>query len=111
MKLNGWKRIGIVASVAWFLGAGGCTLIVRRDQDLRFAVALEDSCTKFFVGADRTNYLKQCMKQRDDYLASMSKDVWLNAVAVATVPVPLGWGFVYLTLLLVHWIKRGFADE
>jgi hypothetical protein len=32
-----------------------------------------------------------------------------EAVMIALIPVPLGWGFVYLVLFLVRWVKRGFS--
>lgn len=75
MKLNGWKRIGIIASVVWILGAGLTSLAEL------------------------------------DYLAGTPSSDWSAAAFVTFAPVPLGWGFVYLVLFLVRWVKRGFAVE
>jgi hypothetical protein len=39
------------------------------------------------------------------------KGIRVEAATVALVPVPLAWGFVYLALFLLRWIKRGFATR
>jgi len=105
MKLGGSKRIGIVASVAWILGAGAYTLITVGDAQIRYASSLTISCEK----ADNWQGSPECDARSTDYLASVSP--WPETAIVAFVPVPLAWGTAYLLLFLVGWIRRGFPDS
>jgi serine/threonine-protein kinase len=98
-----WKRMGIVASVIWILGAGIYTLKVTSDQDVRTAVWAERTCLDIHNGQDPDN---ECQKRRNDYLDETLPNDRIAAAIVAFVPVPLVWGFVYLVLFLVRWIGR-----
>jgi hypothetical protein len=106
-KLNGWKRIGIVASVAWILGAGLYTHGVESNAESRAAVAISLDCEDYIPKGITT--LAECDKRYADYLAETRSGDWIETAVVAFVPVPLGWGFVYLFLFLTRWIKRGFV--
>ena len=44
MKINGWKRIGIVLSVAWILGAGWFTFKTESDRDIRRSANIWSAC-------------------------------------------------------------------
>ena len=105
MKLNGWKRIGIIASITWILGAGIYTLNTESNRDIKFAGTIMSSCIESHNGADPGN---QCLRDGANYIVSMVESNRLNAAFIAIVPVPLGWGFIYLVLFLVRWIRRGF---
>jgi hypothetical protein len=107
MKLNGWKRIGIIASIAWVLGAGIYTLTVDSDANALAASKIALSCEDANNGADPEG---KCSARADEYLAETISADRLEAAIVAFVPVPLGWGFVYLALFLVRWVRRGFAS-
>jgi hypothetical protein len=103
MKLNGWKRIGILASVVWILGAGFYTLSVEENRNLSIASMMNRGC-------DNEPAVSQalCFKVGDDYVMRMIPAERRSAAFVALVPVPLGWGFTYLVLFLMRWVKRGF---
>ena len=105
MKLNGWKRIGIVASVIWILAAGARTEGVESDAVVQAASALTISCEQ----AQNMRWSAECDARSTDYLAENLKYAWIDAAIVAFVPVPLGWGLAYLVLFLVRWIKLRFA--
>jgi hypothetical protein len=51
-----------------------------------------------------------CDEQALAYRASRKGRQLCGAVVVAFVPLPLGWGFVYLIFFLVRWVKRGFIS-
>lgn len=106
MKLNGWKRIGIVTSVVWILGAGLYTYEAVSESDIKAAVSAALACENYIASGVTT--LEECDKRKTDYLAETFPDEWREAAIVAFVPVPLGWGFVYLVLSLMRWIQRGF---
>ena len=50
-----------------------------------------------------------CSTRTKDYAERALKREWIRAGVVAIVPVPFAWGFVYLILFLVRWVKRGFT--
>jgi hypothetical protein len=50
MKLNGWKRIGIIASVVWILGAGVYTYDSRIDEASKFIASTHVACDSYLVG-------------------------------------------------------------
>jgi hypothetical protein len=109
-ELNGWKRIGIVASVVWILGAGAHTYDSEIDRASKFIASTHVACDTDLTGKTGdtwTTSFNQCNKQADDSLALAITNARLKAAFVALVPVPLGWGFIYLTLFLVRWVKRG----
>jgi len=115
MKLNGWKRIGIVASVVWILGAGYYTLVTVSATDSRFHVGLTLRCEEDrpngMTEAEQTKWQERC----DSFLPTGQRlhrelqDEWLEAAIVAFTPVLLGWVLVYRIFFLVRWIRRGFA--
>ena len=112
MKLNGWKRIGIVASVVWVLGAGIHTYDSEIERDSDFITSSHVKCDSDLPGTTGDAYQKgfdDCNKIADDSLALAISNDRFNAVLVAFVPVPLGWGFVYLVLFLVRWVRRGYV--
>lgn len=104
-KLNGWKRIGVIVSVVWILGAGIYTDKVVESSVIENASEQTLSCEAAhnWVGSG------ECDKRSTDYLANHNYDALTTAASVAFIPVPLGWGFVYLILYLVTWVKRGFV--
>ena len=106
MKLNGWKRIGIIASVVWILGAGVRTFTVVDDALTTTASGFTLRCEEAPDGSMRGS--AKCDELSTDYLAETRYEPWTEAAIVAFVPVFLGWGFTYLVLFLVRWIKRGF---
>ena len=114
MKLNGWQRIGIVASVVWVIYSYNHTyddLIYRQssinvEEELNCMRAHQGDDSAFricdAVGKDNGGMANRLKEQHDDSIA---------AITEAIIPVPLAWGFVYLTLFLVRWVKRGFAKS
>lgn len=107
-RLNGWKRIGIIASIAWILGAGlhRHGVVQRRYSEMDVEDTL--NCEKWLAGLPD---IKHCDWYISDpaQLKAQAEDAWFEAALVGFTPVPLGWGFAYLILFLVRWVKRGFA--
>jgi hypothetical protein len=107
MKINGWQRIGIVASVAWMIGAYICTFNAEEKANAKHASMIIDNCIDAHKGQETGD--NECLKQGEDYGIKAFPEERNEAALVASVPVPLGWGFLYLVLFLVRWIKRGFV--
>jgi len=113
IKLNGWKRVGIVASLVWILGA---YLYIHNSAISGSSEAISSihvSCDADLIGKTGdayTNGFNECNKQADDSLAVAITDARLDGALAALAPVPLGWGFVYLVLFLARWVRRGFIQ-
>jgi len=110
-KLNGWKRIGIIASVVWILVAGIYAYQLEFKSNLDLANFVYASCLR--DAADKTGDTwatadGECGKKLIDSFGSAGPDARVMAELVAFVPVPRGWGLVYLVLFLVRRVKRGF---
>ncbi len=105
MKINGWQRIGIIASVIWVVGAGLYTLRRLSDEDIKTAGffyrqcasirdeterAHRDECAKkgekaFMI--DMTRVFNECMvpydkefEQLDDKCTKESQDYAIRAI-------------------------------
>ena len=113
MKLNGWKRIGIIISVAWILGGGAYTYQSGLDSRSKWIVAQHVACDNdsavYHEDAARERAFNECNQIADEGLAIALKEARISAVIVAFAPVPLGWGFAYLFLSLIRWVRKGFA--
>lgn len=105
-RLNGWRRIGIIVSVVSILGAGLWTFDAssRRDMNAIHSIEMTECET---LATDKA--ILDCDDGWDTYLAHQYPSEWLESAFVAFIPVPLGWGFVYLILFLTAWVKRGFT--
>jgi hypothetical protein len=111
MRINGWKRIGIIVSIVWILGAGLYTFDSEIDKAIEEISSIHVQCDANLAGkpgdAWETGF-NACNKQSDDSVALAYNNAWLTAAIVAFVPVPPGWGFVYLVIFLIGWVRRGF---
>jgi hypothetical protein len=108
-KLNGWKRIGIIASVVWILGAGAYTYDSQIDSASKIIASTHVECDSNLTSETRVTGFDECNKEASDSLGIAYKNAWIAAAILAFVPVPLGWGFTYLILFLVRWVRRGFV--
>jgi hypothetical protein len=135
MKINGWKRIGIIASVIWVIGAWVTAVIVLGDQDLKRHAFYYGECAKIRDEMDQSARVEcerkaglsdtatafnDCMEayrqKHRDTCGTPTQDIEREgseeremATFLAFVPVPFAWGFVYLVIFLVRWVKRGFT--
>jgi hypothetical protein len=110
-KLNGWKRIGIIASVLWILIAGIHTYDSEMDSAEKSIASIHIACDGYLAGKTGDAWtigFNECNREANDNLDIAIKGAWLDATLIALVPMPLGWAFIYLLLFLMRWVKRGF---
>ena len=103
MKLNGWQRIGVIASALWAIGAA----IYERSGQVGDATRIHQStlsnCSPEFTVA--------CTDAADEkYRVLLALDFVSvsNIVFIAIGPVLLGWVSAYLIVKIVRWVKAGF---
>ena len=103
-QINGWKRIGIVASVVWIVGAYLYAYNSMDNTDSGLAQVEIQVCLDAHNGNEVGD--NECLKRGEDYAVKMlpSERAW--ALLPAFVPVPFGWGLVYLVLFLIRWLRE-----
>ena len=131
-RLNGWQRLGLLASIAWFVGMW---VYVTNVQDKQY---WEDWGSTYRMCRDKPHDLsrdfeqsKECQAEASTFADMMccngvnAEDVvsgkvswgsWFlwrnqNQIAVAVLMIPLGWLLVYVCIWLARWVKRGFAKS
>ena len=114
-KLNGWKRLGIIASFVWmFVGVGYS--LQNNDRfnasAIQEAVRIELQCEND-SGTDFAAR-EACIQRSDEFVAMLSSPAAMTAMREdaafwAFAPLPFAWGFVFMVFGLGRWVKRGFA--
>lgn len=106
--INGWKRIGVVASVAWAIGAYIHVFDTVYGEGQRISIESDKICDDSAYNGGTSESVEQC---DIDMNKSLDEDRHVSAEYAAfgaVLPIPIGWGFAYLLIFIVRWIKRGF---
>jgi hypothetical protein len=101
MRLGGWQRIGIVASVVWFIFGG-----IRGNM-----MGIEEgdvAVTGYSICLDSRTDTSTCSSEFEKNYKEDIKYHWWYAVIFGLVPIPIAWGIVYGARWVVRWIKAGF---
>lgn len=108
MRLNGWQRIGIVASVVWTIGAP-IYMDHAAQQEAGDAFDLSYRACRDVPSNDPD----ECFQRANRAYNTVPRYPLLsaNAAVAALVPVGLGWLLVYALVYLVRWIRAGFAKQ
>jgi hypothetical protein len=131
-RLSGWKRIGIIASVVWILGAGIFTYRAVEKSEWETYSAQSDLLWGKAVGEAHDKYLSELSHERSDkpsprfvpdlvvcddctlleeqYFTNHRRVALRVSALVSFTTVALAWGLAYLILFLVNWVKRGFIS-
>lgn len=114
-RLNGWQRIGVIASIVWILAGWLYTYNSEFEKTSKQITTAYLACRELAPDAQKgatahEDWLSRCWKETDESWASARHYARIDAALVAFVPVPLGWGFAYLALVLVRWVRRGFVQ-
>lgn len=112
-KLNGWVRIGIIASFAWIPFGAWYSGQAQGKHDAIFlqeSADLESQC----LDSSRLDRRDACTKADDDRFALLVSPSAISAnqsetAIIAFGPIPFAWGFVFMVFGLTRWVKRGFT--
>jgi len=108
MRLNGWVRIGLVASVAWILAGGvwGYNIVINDAHDVM--IATSRICNYQPNGMLPRYSPEECTERA---LAAQREEVqshWAAAAIVAFVPILFGWLSAWGLVALLLWVRVGF---
>jgi hypothetical protein len=105
-RMNGWKRIGIIASVVWVLCAGAYTFHNVEQADIQMTSTTQLACDEA-----NPHDTDKCYREAMDSATRQLPYEREEAAIVALVPVPFAWAAAYLLLFLVRWVRKGFRAE
>jgi hypothetical protein len=119
-RLNGWQRIGVVASVLWAIGGAfwGFNIGYHEggDVDRDFEVCragtqyrYQHQGTPRYTTDDLIKDLGKCQSEYARANKEATSTGSLYAVLLALLPIPLGWLAVYKFIALLRWIREGFT--
>jgi len=109
-RLNGWQRIGVIASIVWAFGAFIHVNSWYADESTKYAISMVKSC-EAAAPEYREPGIKDCWSSYQANVALDREGFWADAAIVSLIPIPVGWLTVYLILGLLRWIKAGFARK
>jgi len=103
MRLNGWQRIGVVASVLWLVGGA----IYERNRQLHVADLIFQGDMRLCLS---TNAGKCFELAHQTYASLIALDATKisNILFFALAPVLAGWVLTYLIVKTFRWVKAGF---
>ena len=111
--LNGWQRIGVLATACWIAGIMAVASVERWGNP---ATVFSPNYVFKFVEFEPA--AEQCLKKLNpatgkpegltEVIIGLSPQLVLPTTIV---PPVLGWLFAYLVVWAVQWVKRGFTRE
>lgn len=106
MKLNGWRRIGVVVSVIWAIGAA---IFERKSQvdpvNEQFVIQLQQ-CSHPIADECFNLAAKQLRELTALDLLSVS-----NILFASLGPIVVAWLIAYLAIKAFFWVKAGFQSN
>jgi hypothetical protein len=107
MRVNGWQRIGIIASIIWALGAGIYTHNADVERAQGFAKYAYKVCSDG-KSLKHDSDLSSCERERQANLATWMVGDAGNVAFAALVPIPLGWIAAYILVYVGRAQVVGF---
>jgi hypothetical protein len=111
MRLGGWTRIGIVLTAIWIVVGWFYAQGVERDRILALTYPVYKVCTDNRVKQNNYDFTG-CMQEADRHIEQFVEhhSGWYS-LGIVLLPIPFAWLFVYISVLVTRWIKRGFVQS
>ena len=114
MHLNGWQRIGVVASICWFVVGGlwinGLVIDgLGAPARYEFNRCLVARSIQPDGTVPKDTDWGPCEERFSAAFVAATADHWFYAAAYALIPIPIVWLLVYGLVALFRWIRAGFA--
>jgi hypothetical protein len=109
MRLSGWQRIGIIASVIWALAGPFYLDSISQSDWLKASLFRYETCrmnpSRHDCDEVSREYADSLNIPRFSFRTPEERRNWALA---AFVPTAFGWLVVYTLVYLVRWIRAGF---
>ena len=103
MKLNGWQRIGVVASALWAIGAVYYVRVGDISYGREYRRLLLESCMP-----EWTTLCQDAAHAKYRSMVAWDLVQTADIAASALIPVLMGWVLAYLIVKIARWVKAGF---
>jgi hypothetical protein len=99
------KRVGIVASVAWMVGA----FLYQRSDDLTRASNMSELAFRACSEQRKTppTAAQHCLDEASAAYETWLVGSWANAISLALLPIPVGWAVAFAGVSIARWVKAG----
>jgi hypothetical protein len=116
MRLSGWQRIGVVASILWFIVGGFLGNKAALDDAGTKTSAQLDLCVtankiRFGEYGPYDQVWTPCWNEHTTNYMRNAEGHWWVALAAAVVPIPIGWLLGWAILSTGRWIRGGFRGS
>lgn len=108
--LSGWKRLAIIASVLWVIGAGYISREHDLDRAADAAILADHICEQHADLEKGGDDYRPCRVEFDAAWRLNLADSWWNAAFVAFAPLTFFWLFGYGVRGAWRWVLRGFRE-
>jgi hypothetical protein len=105
MRLNGWQRIGIVASIIWAISGPLWVYYTASPQQSLVAEEHFGTCLD-----SKTIDPNVCQTNYEQEIAFARNFLWKVATVVCLMPLLLGWLGTYGIRGVTRWIRVGFRN-
>jgi hypothetical protein len=111
MRISGWHRIGVVASVIWAISAGAYKY--KSDYHLAdsAASAVGQECLLGLDGNASGQAALNCVGNEIDLRRNLLSDGFDDRIAFCILPIILGWIIFYAAYGIWIWIRAGFRPN
>ena len=106
LRLNGWQRLGVIASCIWLL-ATSALVLAQTSAGPGTSIQLVETVvakTGEPAAALRANPF-------GDFVPITNRVMVGRTLAVAFLPIALSWLFAYLCIWVVRWVAKGFKQN
>lgn len=116
--MNGWYRIGVVASVVWVLVGAGSQFYASANRTADLRSGLFDDCKdRFRKGLHNTDFngeplvianVRDCVQVSNSVPNEPLRSTLKVAALVALAPLLMAWPLILLVVFVARWVSRGF---
>lgn len=130
MKLNGWQRIGVVVSVLWAIGApiyernsivNHSYWFTSQSSEVCGRAAKRAKLTAEILNPDvlaaleaESKEFRDCQErwlESAEEMRAVNGTAALNLLAVALMPIVVGWLLAFFSIEIFRWVRAGFGTN
>lgn len=123
MRLSGWLRVGIVASVLWVVAGGLWASHVSIESRTAPVSVNWRQCDEAAIASDARDpptpsddspdfasspRARECSRRFSVQYVEAVQGHWIDAALVAFAPLPIFWAASWALLVTARWVRQGF---